>query len=79
MKDGSALISWLEPKGEDVVLQAMRVYQDGHKDAPITITTTSAQRASGFPQLEVIDSTIYVAWTDLQGEQSTIEIVSFEM
>lgn len=79
LKDGSAMISWLEPKEEDVVLQAMRVYQDGHKDAPITITTTSAQRASGFPQLEVVDSTIYVAWTDLQGEQSTIEIVSFEM
>lgn len=79
LKDGSALISWLEPKGEDIVLQTVRVYQDGHMDEPITITTTSAQRASGFPQLEVLDSTIYVAWTDLKEDQSTIEIVSFEM
>jgi len=79
LNDGSALVSWLEPKGEDVVLQTVRVHADGHKDAPVTITTTSAQRASGFPQLEVIDSTIYVAWTDLQEEQSTIEIVSFEL
>lgn len=79
LSDGSALISWLEPKGEDVVLQAMRVYQDGHKDAPITITTTSAERASGFPQLEVMGTKVYIARTDLQGEQSTIEIVSFEL
>ncbi len=79
LKDGSALVSWLEPKGDSVLLQAVRVYQDGHKDAPVTITTTSAARASGFPQLEIIDNTVYVAWTDLQGDQSTIEVVSFEL
>lgn len=79
LQDGSALISWLEPKGEDVVLQTVRVYQDGRRDIPTTITTTSAQRASGFPQLEVIGSTVYVAWTDLQDDQSTIEITSFEL
>jgi hypothetical protein len=79
LKDGSALVSWLEPSGDNIVLQAVRVYQDGHKDAPMTITTTSAARASGFPQLEIMDTTVYVAWTDIQGDQSTIEVVSFEM
>jgi hypothetical protein len=79
LQDGSALVSWLEPQGEEIVLQAMRVYKDGHSDDPITITTTSAERASGFPQLEVIGSKVYAAWTDLQGDQSTIEFVSFEM
>ena len=79
LKDGSALVSWLEPSGDNVLLQAVRVYQDGHKDAPMTITTTSAERASGFPQLEIMDTTVYVAWTDLQGDQSTIEVISFEM
>ncbi|MEP0262941.1 hypothetical protein [Dokdonia sp.] len=79
LQDGSALVSWLEPRGEEIVLQAMRVYKDGHSDDPITITTTSAQRASGFPQLEVIGSKVYAAWTDLQGDQSTIEVVSFEI
>ncbi|WP_299768964.1 sialidase [uncultured Dokdonia sp.] len=79
LDDGSALVSWLEPKDDAIALQAIRVYQDGHKDAPITITTTSAERASGFPQLEVIGKTVYIAWTDLQGEQSTIELASFEI
>ncbi len=79
LNDGSALVSWLEPKEKAVVLQMVRVYQDGHKDAPMTITTTSAQRASGFPQLEVIGDTVYVAWTDLQGDASQIEMVSFKL
>lgn len=79
LQDGSALVSWLEPQGEEIVLQAMRVYKDGHSDDPITITTTTAQRASGFPQLEMVGSKVYAAWTDLQGDHSTVEIVSFEM
>lgn len=79
LKDGSALVSWLEPNGDAVLLQAIRVYQDGHKDTPMTITKTSAERASGFPQLEVIGDTVYIAWTDLQDEQSIIKIVSFKL
>lgn len=78
LKDGSALVSWLEPNGDKVVLQVLRVYQDGHKDAPLTITTTSAARASGFPQIEVLGTTVFVAWTDLQEDTSQIEMVAFE-
>ncbi|MFC4633020.1 sialidase [Dokdonia ponticola] len=79
LKDGSALVSWLEPLGDKVVLQVVRVHQDGRKEAPITITTTSAARASGFPQIEVMGTTVYVAWTDLQDDSSQIEMTSFEI
>lgn len=79
LKDGSALVSWLEPLKDQVVLQGVRVYQDGHKDTPLTMTTTSAARASGFPQIEVIGTTVYVARTDLQDDSSQIEVVSFEL
>ena len=79
MSDGSALISWLEPKGNNVVLQVARVYVDGTRDAPITITDTTAERQSGFPQLEVIGDEVYVAWTDLDGEKSEVKMMRFEM
>ena len=78
MSDGSALISWLEPKGNNVVLQVARVYVDGTRDAPITITDTTAERQSGFPQLEVIGDEVYVAWTDLDGEKSEVKMMRFE-
>lgn len=79
LRDGSALVSWLEPKDENVVLQVARVYKDGKKDDPITITNTSAERQSGFPQLEVLGDKVFVAWTDLDGDASRVEMVSFGM
>ena len=79
MSDGSALISWLEPMGENVVLQVARVYVDGTHDAPVTVTNTSAERQSGFPQLEVVGDAVYVAWTDLNGDNSEVQMVHFEM
>ncbi len=79
MSDGSALISWLEPMGENVVLQVAQVYVDGTHDAPVTVTNTSAERQSGFPQLEVVGDEVYVTWTDLDGEKSEVKMVRFEM
>ncbi|WP_298328620.1 sialidase [uncultured Dokdonia sp.] len=79
MSDGSALISWLEPMGENVVLQVARVYVDDTHDAPVTVTNTSAERQSGFPQLEVVGDKVFVAWTDLDGEKSEVKMVRFEM
>ena len=79
MDDRSALVSWLEPDGDDIVLQVARVYKDGLHDEPIAVTTTSAARQSGFPQLEVLGDVVFVAWTDLDGDSSQVEMVSFEL
>lgn len=79
LEDGSALVSWLEPQGETVVLQVARVYKDGHQDSPITITNTSAERQSGFPQLELLGNQVFVAWTDVDGNLSQLKMVEFEV
>jgi len=71
LEDGSVVVSWLEPKGDDVVLQLAKVYKDGHADAPITVTQTSWERQSGFPQLEIIGNTAYLGWTHLNDDKST--------
>lgn len=79
LEDGSALVSWLEPQGETVVLQVARVYKDGHQDSPITITNTSAERQSGFPQLELLGNQVFVAWTDVDGNSSPVKMVQFNV
>lgn len=79
ISDGSALISWLEPQGETVVLQVARVYKDGHQDAPFTITNASAERQSGFPQLEILGNQVFVAWTDVDGDSSKVKMIEFEV
>lgn len=79
LKDDSVLISWLEPKEEDVILQIARVYKTGNSDKNIVIASTSAKRQSGFPQLEVLGDRVYVAWTDLKKEKPTIQMISYDL
>ena len=71
LENGSVLVSWLEPKGDDVVLQLAKVHKDGRKETPITVSQTSSERQSGFPQLEVVGNTAYLAWTHLKDDKDT--------
>lgn len=72
----NAFICWLEPKGEDTLIQLLKVNLDGTLSETITISKTSAERASGFPQLEIVDQNVYIAWTSLENDGPTINIKS---
>lgn len=71
-----AAVLWMEPNGDDELIQLLKVNIDGSKGEPITISKTNAERASGFPQLELLEDRLYVAWTAVNGEVSTIEMAS---
>jgi hypothetical protein len=73
ISDDSAIITWMENKGDDTLLQVMKIENNGAMGSPIIISKTSAERASGFPQLEVLGDKIYVSWTDVQSEISSIK------
>ena len=68
----SAVISWIEEKGEETLIQLMKVNSDGSKNNTVTISKTSSERASGFPQIEVLGDKIVAAWTDLASETATV-------
>ncbi len=64
-KDGSAIVTWIERTGGDVAaVQARRVRAAGALGSPITVASSSAARASGFPRTTVSGERIYFAWTD---------------
>lgn len=71
-----AAVLWMEPNGDDELIQLIKVNLDGSKGEPITISKTNAERASGFPQLELLGDKLYVAWTVVLGGTSTIETAS---
>ncbi len=73
-EDGSAMVLWMEPKGEDVVLQLKKIYKDGSSDAAQTITQLSGERMSGFPQIERIGNNLFISYTDVQGEHKSIKL-----
>jgi hypothetical protein len=73
VSDDTAVVSWMENKGDDTLIQVMKIESNGSMGSPITISKTSSERASGFPQLERLGDKIYLAWTDFQGEISSIK------
>jgi hypothetical protein len=77
--ESNALIIWLEPNGDDVLIQLMEVSSDGVMGEAITISKTSAERASGFPQLEVLNGKAYIAWTSIEDEEPQIKLVSVNL
>ena len=74
-----AAVLWMEPQGEDEVIQLIKVSSDGSKGVPITISKTSRERASGFPQLEKVGDTLFVAWTVTAKESSKIAMASVSL
>ena len=79
ISETTAIISWMENKGEETLIQVMKVVDDGSIGLPVTISKTTANRASGFPQMEVMGSKIYFAWTDVQYDTSSIKTVDLSL
>ncbi|MBC8087374.1 MAG: exo-alpha-sialidase [Phycisphaerae bacterium] len=74
MPDGGALVTWVERTGRDVAsVQARRVSRDGRAGVPMTIATSSAARASGFPHAVITGNTVMFAWT-VAGRPSSVRV-----
>lgn len=73
-EDGGALVTWIERTGGDTAaVRLRRVRRDGQMGAPLTIATSSAARASGFPRMVMTGPHVVFAWT-VPGRPSAIRI-----
>ena len=74
LADGGALVTWIERTGGDTAaVRARRVSSNGHAGAPITIASSSAARASGFPRMALTGNDVVFAWT-VPGRPSAIRV-----
>lgn len=76
VSDNSAIICWMENQGDDTLIQVMKIEDNGSKGTPITISKTSSERASGFPQIELLGDNLFAAWTQIDSETSKIKTAS---
>ena len=74
-----AVVSWMENRGDETLIQVMRVSADGNKGFPITLSNTSFERSSGFPQLEIANNSLYAAWTMVVGKKTSIKTASISL
>ena len=79
--DGSTIVSWLEAgggQGADVKLR--RVSADGSISGSASVTNSSSERASGFPQLaQAEDGSLMMAWTDVGGDSPRVRVARVEV
>ena len=74
LPEGGALVSWIERTGGDTAaVRARRVSRDGRPAAAVTIATSSAKRASGFPRVVMLGGDAIFAWTE-PGTPSAIRV-----
>src|SRR5688572_19806867 len=74
LEDGSALVTWIERIGGDTAaVRSRRVHRDGKIGPAATIGSSSAARASGFPQMAVTGSEVFFAWT-VPGPTSAVRV-----
>lgn len=73
-RDGAALVSWIERTGGDAAaVRVRRVERNGRTQSPLTIASSSAARASGFPRMVLAGDHMVFAWTE-PGRPSQVKI-----
>lgn len=74
LDDGSALVSWIERTGGDTASVRVRHVRPGKESGPaMTLTASSAARASGFPRMAISGDRVYFAWT-VPGRPSAVRV-----
>jgi hypothetical protein len=63
LKDGSALVCWLEKLANGGEIRVRRVTREGKPTASITVAPSGTARSSGFPQMIRSGNSIVFAWT----------------
>lgn len=62
LRDGSALVSWMEKTAAGAEVRLRRVRTDGRLDKSVSVAPTEAERASGFPRIVKAGDSVVVAW-----------------
>lgn len=64
LNDNSAVVSWIERLDNRAEVRVRRIYANGRRGDSRTISTSSAERASGFPQMIWRGRDLVLAWTE---------------
>src|SRR5690606_16202609 len=64
----NSVICWIEDEGEETFIKFRKVNLNGELGEIITLANTSDSRASGFPQMAVLNGKVYFAWTAFEDD-----------
>ena len=68
---GAVIVSWLEGGDEKAEIRLRRVSAEGVAGEALMVAGTSPSRASGFPRLARVGDDLYLAWVDIEGDETS--------
>lgn len=77
--ENDALVSWMSTTKDSAEIRVIKVNINRVMHKPVVITELSASRESGFPQLEILNNLVYVAWNNISNNQSNIKIKKYPL
>lgn len=78
LDDGSAVVSWLESKGDGRgELLMRRVASNGRLGAPVRVAETSSGRSTGIPQMVRVRDRLLLAWRTDRVQTALVPIPNF--
>ena len=75
----TALISWMESSEDRALLKIAKVGIDGNIEKIFTAAEIAASRSTGFPQMELVDGQIYMAWNGLENDKIKVKVFSLSL
>lgn len=61
----NVLVSWITDIDNKTVIKAQKIHISGQKNDAIVVAELDGSRASGFPQMEIVNDKALFAWTDV--------------
>jgi len=69
----NVLVSWVTVHNSKTVVKVVKAHISGKLGTPVIVTELDPSRTSGFPQLEVVNTRAYVAWTSISGNKTQVK------
>ncbi len=75
----NALVSWVTSQESKTVVKAVKVHISGEIGKEIIVSELNPSRASGFPQLEIVNDEVLFAWTVINGDKTSIRTATISL
>ena len=75
----TAVVSWMEANDKTALFKAMAITMDGKTSQQQVITEMVDSRKSGFPQMEIMEETLYFAWTEQEAAITQVKTAKMQV
>lgn len=75
----NVLMSWVTSQDSRTVIKAVKVNVSGEKGEEVVVSELNPSRASGFPQLEIVDDKALFAWTTITEDQTRVTTATISL